>query len=136
MLCSTLLRQRYHLSYPIKGDTGHLSTNVGGIASPQAAGVDCEMRISSSFVLPQSGLNLEDLERSLLVHALHRVQNNQTKAANLLGITGHTLRYRLEKDPFSTLTELVEQCMTFLGKFLSACPHPGSNCLLGQKSPK
>lgn len=51
----------------------------------------------SNFVLPQSGINLEDLERSLLVQALSRSHNNQTKAANLLGITRHTLRYRLEK---------------------------------------
>lgn len=52
---------------------------------------------ASGFVLPQMGLNLEDLERSLLVQALQRSHNNQTKAATLLGISRHTLRYRLEK---------------------------------------
>ena len=51
----------------------------------------------NGFVLPHQGLNLEDLERSLLTQALQRSHNNQTKAANLLGITRHTLRYRLEK---------------------------------------
>lgn len=47
--------------------------------------------------LPDSGLNLEGLERSLLVQALDKARNNQTKAAALLGISRHTFRYRLEK---------------------------------------
>ena len=47
--------------------------------------------------LPDQGLNLDMVERSLLVQALAKTHNNQTKAANLLGISRHTLRYRLEK---------------------------------------
>lgn len=47
--------------------------------------------------LPKDGIDLEDLERDLLTQALDRARNNQTKAAELLGITRHTLRYRLEK---------------------------------------
>lgn len=62
----------------------------GGLSDHSAMG-------GSQFVLPQSGLNLEDLERSLLTQALSRSHNNQTKAASLLGISRHTLRYRLEK---------------------------------------
>ena len=53
--------------------------------------------VGATFSLPQSGVNLEDLERSLLMQALQRAHHNQTKAASLLGITRHTLRYRLEK---------------------------------------
>jgi len=49
------------------------------------------------FRLPQGGIELELLERDLLSQALDRAKNNQTKAAELLGITRHTLRYRLEK---------------------------------------
>lgn len=49
------------------------------------------------FRLPVGGINLEELERSLLVQALESARNNQTKAAQLLGISRHTLRYRLEK---------------------------------------
>ena len=67
---------------------GSLSLGNGGVAVQRAG---------ASFVLPTQGLNLDDLERSLLVQALHRSHNNQTKAAGLLGITRHTLRYRLEK---------------------------------------
>ena len=54
-------------------------------------------RDSSDFDLPDSGLNLEGLEKSLLMQALDRARNNQTKAAALLGISRHTFRYRLEK---------------------------------------
>jgi two-component system response regulator AtoC len=64
---------------------------------PYLTGENQSHRLSGGFVLPQSGLNLEDLERSLLTQALQRSHNNQTKAAALLGISRHTLRYRLEK---------------------------------------
>lgn len=49
------------------------------------------------FRLPANGLSLEGLEKSLLEQALERARNNQTRAAQLLGISRHTLRYRLEK---------------------------------------
>lgn len=49
------------------------------------------------FTIPEGGINLENFERDLLEQALDRSHNNQTRAAQLLGITRHTLRYRLEK---------------------------------------
>ncbi len=49
------------------------------------------------MLLPEQGINLEELERDLLLQALDRARNNQTKAAELLGISRHTFRYRLEK---------------------------------------
>jgi two-component system response regulator AtoC len=52
---------------------------------------------NAPMVLPEQGINLEDLERDLLLQALDRARNNQTKAAELLGISRHTFRYRLEK---------------------------------------
>jgi DNA-binding NtrC family response regulator len=55
------------------------------------------MGMPSPMVLPEQGINLEDLERDLLLQALDRARNNQTKAAELLGISRHTFRYRLEK---------------------------------------
>ena len=76
---------------------GYVSFNAGGSPNGLGAGQDGSVRAANAFVLPQAGLNLEDLERSLLVQALHRSHNNQTRAASLLGITRHTLRYRLEK---------------------------------------
>ncbi len=53
--------------------------------------------LQAGYRLPEQGINLEELEKSLLVQALERARNNQTRAAQLLGITRHTLRYRLEK---------------------------------------
>lgn len=53
--------------------------------------------VPGPVVLPEQGINLEDLERDLLLQALERARNNQTKAAELLGISRHTFRYRLEK---------------------------------------
>jgi two-component system response regulator AtoC len=47
--------------------------------------------------LPQAGVNLEALERSLVVQALRRAGGNQTKAAALLGLNRDQIRYRIEK---------------------------------------
>ncbi len=49
------------------------------------------------FVLPASGIRLEDLERDLVQQALNRTGGNVTRAARLLGLSRDTLRYRLEK---------------------------------------
>ena len=47
--------------------------------------------------LPAAGINLEALERSLVVQALERSGWNQTKAATLLGLNRDQIRYRIEK---------------------------------------
>ncbi|MGE5173430.1 MAG: sigma-54-dependent transcriptional regulator [Betaproteobacteria bacterium] len=47
--------------------------------------------------LPDEGIALEDLERSLIVKALEKHKGNQTHAAEYLGITRPTLIYRMEK---------------------------------------
>jgi len=47
--------------------------------------------------LPASGIDLEELERSLVVQALTRTQWNQTRAAGLLGLNRDQIRYRIEK---------------------------------------
>lgn len=52
---------------------------------------------SISFILPEEGIDLEVIEKSFIEQALLKSNNNQTKAAKLLGITRHTLLYRLEK---------------------------------------
>ncbi|SEA50140.1 regulatory protein, Fis family [Thiothrix caldifontis] len=49
------------------------------------------------FSLPETGVNLEALERDLLSQALERTQNNKTHAARLLGISRDALNYRLKK---------------------------------------
>jgi two-component system response regulator AtoC len=47
--------------------------------------------------LPAGGVNLEDLERDLVVQALARTGGNQTRAAALLGLNRDQIRYRIEK---------------------------------------
>lgn len=49
------------------------------------------------FVLPQSGISLEDLERDLIMQALERTNHNKTRAAKLLDISYDSLRYQLKK---------------------------------------
>ena len=49
------------------------------------------------FELPAGGVNLDELERSLVVQALKRAGGNQTKAAGLLGLNRDQIRYRIEK---------------------------------------
>jgi len=49
------------------------------------------------FKLPAEGINFEDVERSLIMEAMDRTDNNITKSAKLLGLTFRTLQYRLEK---------------------------------------
>ena len=54
----------------------------------------------TQFKLPPEGVNFEDVERSLIMQAMDRTDNNITKSAKLLGLTFRTLQYRLEKFGF------------------------------------
>jgi transcriptional regulator with PAS, ATPase and Fis domain len=47
--------------------------------------------------LGDEGIDLEDLERQLVVQAMERTGQNQSRAAELLGLSRDQLRYRLEK---------------------------------------
>jgi DNA-binding NtrC family response regulator len=52
---------------------------------------------AAQFRLPPEGVNLEDVERQLLMQALERAEGNQSRAAQLLGINRDQVRYRVEK---------------------------------------
>ena len=54
-------------------------------------------RLTEGVALPANGINLEELERSLVVQALERSGWNQTRAAALLGLNRDQIRYRIEK---------------------------------------
>jgi DNA-binding NtrC family response regulator len=47
--------------------------------------------------LPEAGLSLEEVEKELILRALQKHDWNQSRAARYLGITRHTLLYRVEK---------------------------------------
>lgn len=50
-----------------------------------------------SFSISIKGSSLSEMEKQAIINALQKTTNNQTKAANLLGISRDTLRYRLKK---------------------------------------
>ena len=52
---------------------------------------------AAGFRLPADGLSLDDVEMSLVRQALEQSGGNQTRAAELLGISRDQLRYRLKK---------------------------------------
>jgi DNA-binding NtrC family response regulator len=62
--------------FPVMGALGHAAPGIG---------------------LPAEGVDLEDLERSLVTQALERSGGNQTRAATLLGLNRDQIRYRVEK---------------------------------------
>jgi DNA-binding NtrC family response regulator len=60
--------------------------------------------LTEGVPLPSEGIDLEQLERSLVVQALERSGWNQTRAAALLGINRDQIRYRIEKFKLERLT--------------------------------
>lgn len=52
---------------------------------------------SDSFVLPDNGVKLEDLEIDIIEQALQKARGNRSRAARLLGLTRDTLLYRIKK---------------------------------------
>ncbi len=68
------------------------------VAQESPGGADrFEASAPAAFTLPTEGLILEDLEMALVKQALDRSNGNQTRAAELLGISRDQLRYRLKK---------------------------------------
>jgi two-component system response regulator AtoC len=55
------------------------------------------LKPGGELALPPAGIDLDQLERSLVVQALERSGWNQTRAAGLLGLNRDQIRYRIEK---------------------------------------
>jgi DNA-binding NtrC family response regulator len=51
----------------------------------------------TGFALPSEGVNLDEVEKTLVIQALERAHGNQTRAAALLGLHRDQIRYRIEK---------------------------------------
>jgi DNA-binding NtrC family response regulator len=66
--------------------SGQATTNGSGPAASNAV-----------LTLPPAGVSLDELETSLVRQAIERSGGNQTRAAELLGISRDQLRYRLKK---------------------------------------
>ena len=52
--------------------------------------------------LPEGGVNLDAIEKDLIVRALEKFGGNQTRAAHFLNMSRRTLAYRLEKYDIQT----------------------------------
>ena len=67
----------------------------------QSTGADPALRRTGAadefYYLPPEGVSLDDLETSLVRQAMTHSGGNQTRAAELLGISRDQLRYRLKK---------------------------------------
>ena len=64
---------------------------------PEDFGTLSKTAVATAFRLPPDGVNLEEVERQLVVQALERAHGNQTHAGQLLGINRDQVRYRIEK---------------------------------------
>ncbi|MFK5948865.1 MAG: sigma-54 dependent transcriptional regulator [Methylococcales bacterium] len=49
------------------------------------------------FILPENGIDLDDLEADMIHQALLRTNGNRSKSARLLGLSRDTLLYRIKK---------------------------------------
>lgn len=53
--------------------------------------------LPGKFILPESGIFLEEVEKDLILQALQKANHNKTQAAKLLNISYDTLRYQVKK---------------------------------------
>jgi DNA-binding NtrC family response regulator len=73
----------------------HLSLEIPDVMAEPPAGDG--RSVSAGGTLPPPGTDLETWERSMIEQALRDSDGNQTRAAQRLGISRDTLRYRLKK---------------------------------------
>ncbi len=74
----------------------------GTVVRPEDLPVEIRLRTAPSvrpygFEIPTEGIDIEELERQLIVQAMERSGWIIAKASRLLGLTYRTLQYRLEK---------------------------------------
>jgi transcriptional regulator with GAF, ATPase, and Fis domain len=78
----------------ILADGGHIRSEHLPVTAPPAAAPSVD---GAAAPLPPGGVNLEAIERSLVVKALAQARHNKTRAAKLLGLTRAQLYSRIEK---------------------------------------
>jgi DNA-binding NtrC family response regulator len=61
------------------------------------AGIAATKRGALGLEIPEAGIDLEGVERALILQALEKTSGNVSRAARLLGLSRRTLQYRLEK---------------------------------------
>ena len=81
----SVLERAAHVAEAGPIDTNHLPEHMHATVKP------------APDRLPAEGVNLEQLEQTLIRQALEQAHGNKSRAADLLGLTRHTLLYRMEK---------------------------------------
>ena len=79
----------------ILADGGYIRSEHLPMTVPRDTPVNSDAVVVPS--LPMGGVNLEAIERSLVVKALTQARHNKTRAAKLLGLTRAQLYSRIEK---------------------------------------
>ena len=85
-----------HLALAIPAEAAERSERPAA-GGPSAAAQSAPPAAPGPSVLPPPGLDLERWERTMIEQALRECDGNQTRAAQRLGISRDTLRYRLKK---------------------------------------
>ena len=78
-------------------------------------------RLTEAVELPPTGIDLEQLERSLVIQALERSGWNQTTRPCFLGLNRDQIRYRIEK--FSWNARRQPECSVGAFRILRNIPH-------------
>jgi transcriptional regulator with GAF, ATPase, and Fis domain len=78
----------------ILADGGYIRSEHLPVTAPRPSPANADAAAAS---LPAGGVNLEAIERSLVVKALTQARHNKTRAAKLLGLTRAQLYSRIEK---------------------------------------
>lgn len=97
----------------------HLPAEIlnGGVATrvtQQSKLQGSSQEFAAIFSLPENGIVLDDIEKSLITQAIDRARGNQVRAARLLGISRHKLRYRMEKFGMMPRGELNEKTVDLI----------------------
>jgi transcriptional regulator with GAF, ATPase, and Fis domain len=79
----------------ILADGGYIRSEHLPVTTPRSAPASAE--VAGTGNIPAGGVNLEAIERSLVVKALTQARHNKTRAAKLLGLTRAQLYTRIEK---------------------------------------
>ena len=78
-------------------DAEHLSLSTPTLTPVEVPSSEPAVSAAAATALPRPGMDLDQWERSIIEQALRDADGNQTRAAQRLGISRDTLRYRLKK---------------------------------------
>jgi transcriptional regulator with GAF, ATPase, and Fis domain len=81
----------------ILADGGYIRSEHLPVTSPRHGNGSVNGDLPATGPFPAGGVNLEAIERSLVVKALSQARHNKTRAAKLLGLTRAQLYSRIEK---------------------------------------